>query len=290
MSINCTELPLRASPTNVFTVDVEDWFHFDFGGFSAPMISWADRESRVSDVTERLLEILNAQQASATFFILGWIAEKYPALVRRIAENGHEIGCHTYSHHKVFDVSPTDFRNDLRKATALLEDASGMPVKSFRAPFFSINHKSEWAFEILAQEGFLYDSSIFPAQRLDGGMPSAPSLPFEIHTSKGDLYELPITTVGLFGKRATLFGGGYFRLLPVSLVSLAIKRLNDRGVPVNFYIHPHDLDVGQPRLELDRFSRFRRYVGIERTEKKLNRLLSAHRFGTVAQYFGQYAG
>lgn len=288
MLADCTVLPVRHSAQNVFTVDVEDWFHFEFGGFSVPFSSWGEMEGRVEIGTNRLLEILEKNNASATFFVLGWIAEKYPALIRKIAEAGHEIGCHTYCHHLINQSDPAGFREDLRKAKQILEEVSGRTVSGFRAPYFSIDHTSGWAFEILAEEGFRYDSSIFPARRMIGGCPSGQTVPYVIHSKAGDLCELPISTVSLFGQRFTMFGGGYFRLLPLPVVSAAIRKLNQAGTPVNFYIHPHDLDEGQPRV-VSGFSKFRRYVGIRRTAGKLDQLLSEHRFGTAEHFFSQCA-
>jgi polysaccharide deacetylase family protein (PEP-CTERM system associated) len=288
MSPDRTVLPASRFAENIFTVDVEDWFHFEFGGFSVPVSSWGEMEGRVEIGTDRLLEILEKRNASATFFVLGWIAEKYPALIRKIAEAGHEIGCHTYCHHLINQSDPAGFREDLRKAKQILEAVSGRPVYGFRAPYFSIDHTSDWAFEILVEEGFRYDSSIFPAKRLIGGCPSGQTTPYIIHSRAGDLYELPISTVSLLGGRFTMFGGGYFRLLPLPVVSAAIRKLNQAGTVVNFYIHPHDLDAGQPRV-VSGFSKFRRYVGIGQTAGKLDQLLSEHRFGTAEHFLSQYA-
>ena len=288
MSVRYTTLPFRKDIHNVFTVDLEDWFNFEFGGFKAPIDSWSSLENRVESVTQKLLDILNESQTTATFFILGWIAERYPVLVQTIADAGHEIGCHTYCHHHIMNAGPEAFRDDLKKAKHALQDATGKDVKSFRAPSFSIDFSSEWAFEILAEEGFVYDSSIFPAKRLEGGSPDAPTQPHIIHTKSGDIYEMPITVLDVFGKKFTMFGGGYFRLLPVDLVSAAIHFQNKRHQFVNFYIHPHDMDPGQPRMDMSSFSRFRRYVGLGRTERKLAKLLTKHSFGSMQNLFEQY--
>jgi len=284
MSLLRTTSGLQKETKNLFTVDLEDWFHFEFGGFSVPLDSWGQMESRVEAVTEQLLKVLDDHQTTATFFVLGWIAEKYPALIKKIADARHEIGCHTYCHHLISQIDPVKFRQDLQKAKSLLEDASGQAVIGFRAPYFSIDQTSEWAFEILSEEGFLYDSSIFPAKRMIGGCPSGQTTPHLMHSKSGDLYEMPITVMELLGKRFTMFGGGYFRLLPLCLVSAGIKRLNANGVPVNFYIHPHDLDDGQPRVDMGSFSRFRRYVGVSKTCRKLDRLLERHQFISVKEY------
>jgi polysaccharide deacetylase family protein (PEP-CTERM system associated) len=271
----------EVTPSNCFTVDVEDWFHFEFGGFSVPFSSWREMEGRVHVGTERLLEILAEHDARATFFVLGWIAEKYPELIQKIAAAGHEVACHTYCHHLINQSDPDGFRSDLQKAKQLLEDASGTEVVGFRAPYFSIDESSQWAFQILAEEGFRYDSSIFPAKRLIGGCPTGETEAYTIETSAGEIREIPITVVDFLGKRFTMFGGGYFRLLPLWLVSAGIHKLNARGVPVNFYIHPHDLDPGQPRVKMGAFSRFRRYVGVAKTADKLDRLLSRHKFTSI---------
>ena len=231
--------------------------------------------------TDRLLEVLAAHDATATFFVLGWIAEKYPDLIAKVAAAGHEIACHTYCHHLINQSDPAGFRADLLKAKRLLEDASGQAVIGFRAPYFSIDESSEWAFEILAEEGFRYDSSIFPARRLIGGCPSGRTEAYTIQTPAGDLLEIPVTVVDFLGRRFTMFGGGYFRLLPLGLVSSGIRNLNARGISVNFYIHPHDLDPDQPRVKMGAFSRFRRYIGVSRTRQKLDRLLSRHKFRSI---------
>jgi polysaccharide deacetylase family protein (PEP-CTERM system associated) len=288
MALRQTVLPLFPEPQNVFTVDLEDWFHFEFGGFSVPFSSWGEMEGRVERGADQLLQLLDNHHSTATFFVLGWIAEKYPALIKKIADSGHEIGCHTYCHHLINKTEPASFRADLNKAKKILQDVSGQAIVGFRAPYFSIDQTSEWAFEILSEEGFLYDSSIFPAKRMIGGCPSGQTTPYLMHSNAGDLYEMPITVVEFLGKRFTMFGGGYFRLLPLCLVSAGIKRLNKKGIPVNFYIHPHDLDDGQPRAQMDPFSCFRRYVGLSKTGAKLNRMLAAHRFGTLEHYFRQF--
>ncbi len=285
MSLEYKALSPSKPGKNIFTVDLEDWFHFEFGGFSVPMDSWNEMEGRIVSVTDQLLEVLNTHDANATFYILGWVAEKYPQVIRKIADLGHEIGCHTYCHHLVNQVAPEVFRADLRKAKTILEDASGQSVLNFRAPYFSIDHTSDWAFEVLCEEGFLYDSSIFPAKRMIGGSPSGLVFPHKVHTPSGEIYEMPISVIDVLGMRFTLFGGGYFRLLPFSLVSKAIHVVNKTGYPVNFYIHPHDLDAGQPRAEMGAFSKFRRYVGVEKTWGKLDCLLSQFHFSSMKQYF-----
>jgi len=287
MSFDYTLLKNEPAVKNIFTVDLEDWFNFEHDDLPTSPKEWGQMESRVEAVTGDLLALLERHNTSATFFVLGWIAEQHPQLLRRIADAGHELGCHTYGHHRVNQAGADFFREDLRKTKQLVEKAAGRPPRSFRAPFFSVDESSDWVFEILAQEGFLYDSSIFPALRLDGGCPTAPAHPHVIHTDSGELCELPITVMDLFGKRFTLFGGGYFRLTPGWLVFAAICRLNRRNIPVNFYIHPHDMDEGQPRMKMGAFSTFRRYVGLSRTVRKLDAMLSRFSFCSVEQYFSE---
>lgn len=258
---------------NVFTVDVEDWFNFEFGGFSAPMDTWSSLPSRVELGVDRLLGLLSDAGAVGTFFVLGWVGERHPGLVRRIAQAGHEIGCHSYAHQAVHGMSPAAFAEDLRRARGLLQDVSGAEVASFRAPMFSITQDMGWAFEALVRAGFRYDSSLFPGRRLDGGAVGADPRPHVISTPAGELAEFPISLLSLGKRRIPLFGGGYFRLAPLPMVLLGARLLARQGQPVMFYIHPHDLDADQPRVVKGRLGQFRRYHGIEGAPAKLAGLL-----------------
>ena len=276
---------MSAGPANVFSVDLEEWFNFEFGGFRAPFESWGQLESRLRASAEELLALLADSGTKATFFALGWVAERHPALLRQIADAGHEVGSHSYAHRMVSELDRQSFAADLRRARGALEDVTGQPVQSFRAPMFSIRDDMGWAFETLAAEGIRYDSSLFPARRLDGGAPGAKRRPHRIDTSAGSLLEYPITLGEFGGVRLPVFGGGYFRLAPVRLVIAAARALNRRGIPVMFYIHPHDLDPGQPRPVRGALSRFRRYYGLSHTARKLRALLGEVRFTRLDHAF-----
>jgi len=272
---------------NCFTVDLEDWFNFEFGGFSLPRDKWDSMPSRIEHGTDRLLSLLESAGVPATFFVLGWVARQYPELVRRVAGEGHEIGCHTMWHRRVDRQTPREFREDLREARQILEDVVGVQIDLFRAPGFSVTAGMDWFFEILAEEGIRYDSSIFPGLRAEGGDQGARRAPHVVSTRCGPVHEFPVTVVQLLGKRVSLFGGGYFRLAPVSVVVAAARRLNARNLPVMFYIHPHDLDPQQPRVAKGAVSKFRRYYGLGRTEAKLRRLTGSLKFGRFKEIVEQ---
>lgn len=266
---------------NVFTVDVEDWFHFSCPSFSFSPSEWDRLESRVEARTSELLSCLEEHEVHATFFVLGWVAERFPMLLKEIAKRGHEIGSHSHSHRRISELTPEEFRTDLKRSIRAIENAVEKPVECFRAPFFSIHEGTSWAFEVLVEEGIKYDSSIFPTSRHDGGSPGACADPHIIRTRAGDLYEFPISVLELGKLRLPLFGGGYFRHLPYSLVRMGFRARNRQGLPVVFYIHPHDLDHGQPRLPFRPAEAFRRYRGLKRSKQKLMKLLSEFEFTTV---------
>jgi polysaccharide deacetylase family protein (PEP-CTERM system associated) len=269
-------MALDPTPTpNVFTIDLEEWFNFEFGGFGAPRSEWGGLESRVVPVTEQLLDILEETNTRATFFVLGWVAERQPRLIRRIAEAGHEIGSHSYAHREIRTLDAASFAQDLRRAKATIENASGQVVQSFRAPMFSLTPDMGWAFDVLAEEGIRFDSSLFPGRRLGGGAHQAPLAPHVIDTASGELLEFPISMANVGGVRIPMFGGGYFRLFPARVVITAAKLIGARSRPVMFYVHPHDLDPGQPRVVEGWLPSFRRYYGLDRTARKLHRLLEA---------------
>jgi len=275
------------TPTeNVFSVDLEDWFHFSFGGFSKTEQEWAGMPSRVQSPTETILRLLEEANIRGTFFVLGWLAHAHPELVKKIADAGHEIGCHTWCHQPITSMNPTSFGEDLKRAKETLEDLSGKPVISFRAPMFSITPDMTWALETLVQQGFVYDSSIFPSRRLDGGSVGARTEPHRIDTPSGPLYEFPISVFEAGKVRLPLFGGGYFRLAPQQAVIAAAKSMARRGKPVMFYIHPHDLDPGQPKPVKGRLNRFRRYHGLAESSAKLRALVQSVPFRRLDEAWG----
>lgn len=267
---------------NALSVDVEEYFHaaiFQNGSRG----SCRDRESRVEASVDQLLKILSDRHTKATFFTLGEIAANHPALVRKIAAERHEIGCHSDRHIDVCRQKPSDFRVDLRRAKARLEDLVGDSIIGFRAPNFSIGRAQSWAYDILLDEGFLYDSSLFPIVHDRYGEPGAPRFPYEIWRSgPSTLTEFPIGTARVLGVNLPIGGGGYFRLSPFALIRHGIDHVNDReGQPVMFYLHPWELDPHQPRPPMAWHHRFRHYVGLRREASKLSRLLAQFRFGTA---------
>jgi polysaccharide deacetylase family protein (PEP-CTERM system associated) len=249
-----------------------------------PRARWDDFERRVARNTDRLLEIFAQHHVFATFFVLGWVAEREPALVQRIGAAGHEIASHGFGHKLVYDQRPNEFREDVRRSKAVIEAVTGRAITGYRAPSFSITAKSLWAFDVLIEEGFLWDASVFPIRHDRYGIPSAPRHPYWVkHTSaSGKLLELPASTIRLAGTNLPCAGGGYFRLLPYWWAAWGIGHVNRvEGKPVVFYLHPWELDVRQPRLQANRLSRFRHYRNLAATTGRLQRLLSEHRFDTV---------
>lgn len=267
---------------NAMSVDVEDYFHVSVFDGIVPRSQWASMESRVCTNTTRLLDLFDEFKVRSTFFILGWVAERHPALVREIAARGHEIASHGYAHRLIYDQTPTAFRDDVRRAKHLLEDASGHVVNGYRAPSYSVTPRSLWALDILIEEGYRYDSSIFPIRHDRYGIPVSPREPFPIERERGTLMEVPGSTVRLGPLNLPVGGGGYFRLLPYEWTRWGIARLNtvERQAAV-FYIHPWEIDPDQPRLHAGWLGRLRHYRNLEKTEERLRGLLTQFRFGTV---------
>jgi polysaccharide deacetylase family protein (PEP-CTERM system associated) len=269
---------------NALSIDVEEYYHATIFREAVNGVT-TGLESRVEASTDRVLNLLAAQDVKATFFVLGEVAEAHPAVVRRIGESGHEVACHGYHHDLVSSQSPTAFRANIRRAKAVLEDVGGQPVLGYRAPSFSIGPAERWAYAVLAEEGFLYDSSVYPIVHDRYGDREAPRFPYEIwRDGPARLIEFPIGTVRLFGINLPVGGGGYFRLLPGGLVEAGIRRINARErKPMMFYFHPWELDPGQPRPPMAWHRRFRLYVGQGRHEAKLVHLLRSTPFGTARQ-------
>ena len=269
--------------TNVMTVDVEDYFHVSVFDGVVPRSRWATLESRVQGNTERLLDIFDEHEVRATFFVLGWVADRCPGLVRTISGRGHEIASHGYSHRLIYDQTRDAFRQDVRRAKGLLEAASGAAVLGYRAPSYSITPRSLWALDVLIEEGYRYDASIFPIRHDRYGIPLSPRHPYLLRRQAGDLLEAPASTARVGPLNVPIAGGGYFRILPYAWTRLGIRRVNrSERRPVIFYLHPWEIDPDQPRLRVGLLSRFRHYRNLARTEPRLRRLLSEFRFGPMA--------
>ncbi len=273
-----------AGVLNAMTIDVEDYFHVSAFMDAVSPDTWSTRESRVSGNTERLLDLFAESDVKATFFVLGWVAERFPGLVRRIHDDGHELASHSYDHGLVYAKTPETFREDLRRAKAVIEDASGVAVTGYRAPSYSVVERSLWALDVLVDEGYTFDSSIYPIRHDRYGIPSWPRHIHRVERSGGGLWELPGSTVRHLGANMPMGGGGYFRLLPYRWTSMGIRRVNEHeGRPAIFYLHPWEIDPEQPRLPGSALSRFRHYRNLDQTEARLRRLLRDFRFGTISQ-------
>jgi polysaccharide deacetylase family protein (PEP-CTERM system associated) len=260
---------------NALTVDVEDYFHVQaFADVILPN-QWSQYPLRVENNTRRLLEMFGRRGIRATFFVLGWVAEHCPALVREIALAGHEIGCHGYNHQMIGRADEKEFREDIHRAKAILEELSGASVRCYRAPSYSVTTRTLWALDILHHAGFEYDSSIFPVAHDQYGIPDAPRFPH--YRSLGDgrrILEFPPSTLSLYGANLPISGGGYFRLFPYGLTAWALRRINEKEAqPAMFYLHPWEIDPAQPRIAASWRSRFRHYQNLHSTEEKLARLL-----------------
>jgi polysaccharide deacetylase family protein (PEP-CTERM system associated) len=269
---------------NAMTVDVEDYFHVSVFDGVVPRHQWSDFESRVCANTDRLLGVFADADVRATFFILGWVAERFPELVHRIAAQGHEIASHGYAHRLVYDQTPAAFRDDVRRAKRLLEDAGGVPVGGFRAPSYSVTPRSLWALDVLIEEGYTYDASIFPIVHDRYGIPVSARHPYQLRRERGTLVEIPGSTVRVGPANLPIAGGGYFRILPYAWTRWGIARLNRvEGKPAVFYLHPWEIDPNQPRLPAGLLGRFRHYRNLDKTETRLRALLHDFRFGSIRE-------
>ncbi len=276
---------------NAITVDVEE--HFQVSAFEGVVDrdQWAGMASRVEANTDRLLELFDRTGVQATFFILGWIAERHPELVRRIADAGNEIGSHGYSHRLIYDQTPGEFRVETERSKKILEDASGTAVQGYRAASFSIVRSSVWALDILAACGFQYDSSLFPVFHDRYGFRGIPRYPFRLRTPSGaSLVEVPPSTLSAWNMTLPVAGGGYLRFYPFPVTRWAVDRLNRKeGMPANVYIHPWEIDPEQPRIrEAPLGNRFRHYVNLGTTLNKVRKLLETFRFGPLRQVLEEY--
>ncbi len=246
---------------------------------------WDQFDSRVEANTEKLLGMLSESRVCATFFVLGWVAERYPSLVRRIDSCGHEIASHGYAHELITALPPAAFREDVRKAKGLLEDILSQPVLGYRAPSFSITQETMWATQILVEEGYKYDSSIFPIFHDRYGVPSAKPEIHQLLTASGMLWEVPPSTVKYFGLRIPVAGGGYFRLYPYMVLKRLLRKLEGEGSPLVMYMHPWEFDPEQPRMEGSFVSRMRHYLNLDKTESRLGSLMQDFSFGPIRDVF-----
>jgi polysaccharide deacetylase family protein (PEP-CTERM system associated) len=310
---------------NILSIDLEDYFQVHAFSNIIKYADWGNYECRVERNVDCILEIMSQTlgrspftphgSVKGTFFILGWIAERYPRLVRRIQKEGHEIACHGYAHQLIYHQFKEEFRNDIRRAKAILEDITGSEVIGYRAPSYSITKKSQWAFEILSEEGFKYDSSIFPIRHDFYGMPGAPRFPFIVSLNGNNhvefslfsfglgtaapngcntavhhsIIEFPISTFQLMGMNIPISGGGYFRLFPYPMIKKGLESINgNEGKPFIFYIHPWEIDPHQPRINNLSFrSKFRHYINLSKTETKFKKLLGDFQFSTVRHVIEQ---
>jgi polysaccharide deacetylase family protein (PEP-CTERM system associated) len=267
---------------NAMTIDVEDYFHVSVFDGLVPRAQWGTLESRVCANTERLLACFAAADVRATFFVLGCVADRFPRLVGDIAAAGHEIASHGYGHRLIYDQTRSAFREDVRRAKDLLEASSGQRVRGYRAPSYSITPKTLWALDVLIEEGYTYDASIFPIRHDRYGIPLSPRHPYMLPREAGSIVEAPASTARWAGMNLPVAGGGYFRILPYEWTRWGIARLNaNEGRPAIFYLHPWEVDPDQPRLRAGWLSRFRHYRNLDQTESRLQRLIRDFRFSTL---------
>ncbi len=270
--------------TNALTIDVEDYFQVSAFAPHIDRADWDNRECRVERNVHRILDMLDQHSTQATFFTLGWIAQRYPQLVQQIVNRGHELASHGYGHERASDLTEAAFLEDVRAAKAILEDLSGQEVRGYRAPSFSIGKSNLWAFDCLAHTGHRYSSSIYPIAHDHYGMPDSPRFVYEVRPG---LLEVPITTLRAFGRNFPSSGGGYFRLLPYALSRWMLQRVNSTDQQSGiFYFHPWEIDTQQPRIPgIGAKTRFRHYVNIDRVEARLNQLLTDFQWGRMDHIF-----
>jgi polysaccharide deacetylase family protein (PEP-CTERM system associated) len=274
---------------HLFSVDVEDYFHVSAFERFVPRHEWDRYPSRVVGATHRVLRLLNAAGARGTFFVLGWVADQHPELVRDIQRDGHEVASHGYWHRRLTHLSPEEFYEDIVRAKDVLENITAAPVLGFRAPSFSLVPGMEWAYDALLESGHVYDASIFPFKRTGYGYEGAAFTPYWVHRQGGSLLEVPALTLHVAGRRVPAAGGGYLRHLPLRLMADGIRQTELRGAPAMLYIHPWEVDPDQPRLRVGPITRWRHYGGLARVEGKLRHVLSTWRFTTVAEWMSKHA-
>ena len=271
----------------IFSVDVEDWFHILSLRSTPDLLAWDALPSHVEKNFAKLLEIFEEKQVRITCFFLGWVARKHPDTVKLALRFGHEVASHGYAHRLVYSMTPREFLEDASTAKKAIEDCAGCEVAGYRASGFSVTRETFWFFEKLVEAGYRYDSSVFPGGRAHGGISGAAYSPYRIRTAAGDLTEFPITLIRILRTPVCLFGGGYLRLAPWALIKRRAERVLGAGRPVVFYLHPREIDPHHPRLDMGLLRRFKSYVNLDTTEKKLRQILSTFEFTTFAEYLRQ---
>lgn len=267
---------------NALTVDVEDYFQVSAFAESIDQKDWDNHPLRVENNTRKILDMFDEAGQKATFFVLGWVAERQKDLVLEIANRGHEVACHGYSHQLIYNQTIDVFREETVRAKAILEDIIQKPVLGYRAASYSITEKSKWALDVLAESGFVYDSSIFPVRHDRYGMPDTPEHPYKLETPAGhSIIEFPLSTAKIINYRLPIAGGGYFRLYPYWLSKMGLSQINRQKKPFIFYLHPWEVDPDQPRIDASWFSRFRHYNNLDKCENRLKNLLEDFQFGTT---------
>jgi polysaccharide deacetylase family protein (PEP-CTERM system associated) len=274
----------RSTTPHLFTVDVEDYFQVSALEAVVSREDWTRLPSRVERNVAVLLDEMASAGAVGTFFILGWVAKHHAEVVREIARRGHEVASHGFWHRRVLTLTPDQFRADLQDSKRALEDVIGSQVTGYRAPSFSVVQGTEWAFDVLLEEGFQYDSSIFPIRRRGYGYPGAPKRPYAIRRSSGTLYEFPLATTSFAGLTLPAAGGGYLRLLPAALTRRAFREASARSVAATFYVHPWEIDPEQPRFPVNALTRLRHYRGLSHMLQRIRALLAEFEFTSIASY------
>jgi polysaccharide deacetylase family protein (PEP-CTERM system associated) len=274
-------------PKNIFSVDLEDYYMVSVFSRKIRFEDWDKYEGRIEKNTIRLLDLLDRYDVRGTFFVLGWVAKKYPELVRTIHSNGHEIASHGYNHKPVFDMTPEEFGRDLNLSRDILQDTIGERIYGYRAPSYSITRKSFWAIEVLIEEGFRFDSSIFPIRHDFYGYPEFERYPVTLRKEgSGQILEIPLSTIRIMGQNMPFGGGGYFRLYPLKITEWSINHLNIREhMPAIFYLHPWELDSEQPRVNVSRIRNLRHRLNIAKSEYRIMQLLKTFQFCSVQELF-----
>lgn len=278
----------QSKSDGTFTVDVEDYFQVSSFSSVISTDDWDHYECRVEANTRRVLEIAAKESTTGTFFILGWVAERYPDLVKEIQNAGHEIGCHSHWHQLVYELGPDRFRFDLRESRDILQQITGNPVTMYRSPSFSITKESLWALDILVEEGFTIDSSIYPVRHDRYGIPDSPTSPYKIQTQAGPIVQVPGMVCSVGKTNIPVGGGGYLRLLPWFVTERMLRRVRQQNRPLNVYIHPWEFDPEQPRIQASMKSKFRHYQNLKTTAPKITQMLQTFDLTTMSRVVNEY--
>jgi len=273
---------------NIFSVDVEDWFHILELESTPHIEAWNGFESRLQKNFYSLLDEFDITNTKVTCFFLGWVAEKFPEVVKEADNRGHEIASHGYAHQLIYTQTQQEFSEDITKTKKIIEKITNKPVEGYRAPGFSITKETPWAMEELAKAGYKYDSSIFPASRGHGGIIGANVFPHKINTKYGEIIEFPITTVNILNKRICFFGGGYLRFFPYFIIKAMSKRVNNEKRPVIYYIHPREIDLSHPRLSMGFVRRFKSYYNLKSSILKIRKILREQKLTTFNSWMSEY--